>query len=510
MDLQYYLTILWRRKWVIIVTALLTEIVVIIGTLLTMPIYSTTTTLRIALASSGSVTSTDYYYADRLMNTYVKLATTTPVLDELIQRLGLSKLPPIEVKAVPQTELLQITAEHNNPDIAALAANTLADILISQSLELYTGSGESSLEILAEQVSSMEQEVTRARAEYLNLVANTPEDIEGIQNASQMLDLKQQMYASILEQYEETRQRLSLRANSISVVEPALPPDDPSKPRKLSNIALGLLVGLVGGLGLTFLLENLDTSLYTTDQIESVSELKVIGKIPTIKQKGLLRLRKSLNKVNGAAFNESFQKLQTKIFQQNVNGQPIKSLLITSAVPGEGKSTIVSNLAIAMAKVGQHVIVVDCDLRLPTQHKIFNLPNKLGLSSFLNHEAMLIDVLQKSHNQNAWVITSGPLVSNPIELIRSPQMKSLIDLLVQKYEYVLLDTPAMLPVGDATALLPMADMMILVARKGYCKESTLREACKTLADMNHKIIGVVVNESQQNGSHYYYKKNYYT
>jgi len=284
MDIQHYLAILWRRKWIIAMTVLVTEIIVIIGTFMSVPIYSTTTTLRIALASSGSVSSNDYFYADRLMNTYVKLATTTPVLDELKQRLGLSKLPIIEVKTLPTTELIQITVEDSDSNTAILVANTLGEILISKSLELYTGSGESSLDLLSKQVSTMEQEVSEARTVYLDLVAKTPEDTEGIQNAKQMLDLKQQMYASILEQYEQTRQKLSLRANSISVVQPAMFPDSPVSPRKVLNIALGFMVGMIGGLGLAFLFENIDTTLYSADQIEMVSELRIrrLCLVPTV------------------------------------------------------------------------------------------------------------------------------------------------------------------------------------------------------------------------------------
>ena len=232
------------------------------------------------------------------------------------------------------------------------------------------------------------------------------------------------------------------------------------------------------------------------------------GKIPSIKAKGLSGIRKSTLKLNSTAFKESFQKLQTKIYQQNSNNQSIKSLLVTSAVPGEGKSTIVSNLALAMGKAGQKVILVDCDMRIPTQHKIFGLPNKLGLSSILNQQAMLIDVLQKSHNPNTWVITSGPIVPNQIELLGSPQMKSLIELLMQKFNYVLLDAPALLPVGDAIVLSTLVDTIALVTRQTYTKEDVIREACKVLADLNTKIIGVIVNEAKQNGSNYYYKGKY--
>ena len=144
MELRDYLTILWRRKWIIITTIIVTEIVVIFGTLMMVPTYKSSVLLRIAAASSGTVNYSDYMYADRLMNTYVKIATTKPVLEELVQQLNLEVLPEIEVEIVPETELIQITVEDKDPALAANIANTLAEILISQSIELYSGGGISS------------------------------------------------------------------------------------------------------------------------------------------------------------------------------------------------------------------------------------------------------------------------------------------------------------------------------------------------------------------------------
>jgi capsular exopolysaccharide synthesis family protein len=155
------------------------------------------------------------------------------------------------------------------------------------------------------------------------------------------------------------------------------------------------------------------------------------------------------------------------------------------------------------------VCIIDCDLRLPTQQKIFNLSNELGLSSLLTQQSILTEVLQKCHNPNVSVITSGPVDSTPIELLRSPQMKSLIESLKQEYDYVLLDTPALLPVGDALLLSTMVDAITLVVRQAYCKESTLREACKMLMDVNSKNIGVIINDTKQNRRQHYYSAKYH-
>ena len=148
MDLKYYLSILWANKWIIITTFVITLIVVIVGTMLITPIYSSSTTLRVATASTSSVSYTDYQYSDRLMNTYTKIATSRPVLDELVSKLNLQTKPDVKVSTIPSTELIKIIVNSPDPQVAQNAANTLAEILTVKSQELYTGGEKSTAEIL--------------------------------------------------------------------------------------------------------------------------------------------------------------------------------------------------------------------------------------------------------------------------------------------------------------------------------------------------------------------------
>jgi succinoglycan biosynthesis transport protein ExoP len=497
MDLQYYLTVLWRRKWIIVITLVIIELVILAGTFLSDPKYSATTTIRIASASSGSVSSYDYMYADRLMNTYVKLATTSPVEDELKQRLGITELPDIQVATVASTELIQITAEYTDPTVAAEIANTLADILISKSTELYTGSEESSLEILSQQVSSMEQEVNQARTEYINLVTSSPENTQGIETAKQTLDLKQQLYSSILSQYEQTRLRETLRENMISVVDPAIPPEKPSKPNKILNIVLGLAIGGIGGVGLAFLFENFDTTLYTADQVEKVTKLPTIGKIPYLKR---LKSFDSL-KIN-FAYGESFRRLRTSILSSK---KPVHSLLITSAEPKEGKSRIVADLAFMMVQSGRKVIAVDADMRAPTLDKIFNFDNDIGLSSILDQGIDPKDAIHVNEFPGVNVLTSGPLPTNPSELLGSNQMKILLNSLIKAYDIVIIDTPAALVVADVAILAPMVDAVALVVNRARTNAKEVNALFAQLDTDTTRWIGVIINRAELSTDHYYYR-----
>ncbi len=498
MELKQYISILWRRKWVIILTTLVTLVAVIIGTLVTRPTYTATTTLRIASSASGTISYYDYMYADRLMNTYVKLATSTPVLDELKTRLQVKILPSIDVAVVPQTELIQIDIEHSDPIFAAKAANSLADILISQSLQLYTGGGQSSLQILSDQVTQLEGEVNQARADYLSLVADDPNNTTAIDAAKAKLDLEQQMYVSVLQEYEQSRLEESQREKSISVVDPAIPPESPSKPRKTLNVALGLIGGLAAGLGLAFLFENLDATLYTMDQIEAASQLPTMGKVP------VLNHNDPLLSVNGNFVSkDAFRRLRTNMVSMDI---PIRTLLVVSAEPKEGKSTIAANLAYIMAQSGQKVVIVDGDFWAPTQHTIFKIENNVGLSSVLENNIAFSEMIKPTDFPGLHILTSGPLPKNPPELLGSDQMSKLIKQLSQEFDLVIIDTPALLSVSDADILAPLVDAVAIVVCRSKTSSGSLRALLAELAKTRARVIGVIVNRAEQSRSQYYYRR----
>ena len=502
MELRAYLAIIWRRKWIIALTVAVTVTVAVIGTLVATPTYVASTTLRI-LTTSGSAEWAAYRAssdANRLMNTYVTIATTGPVLAELMERLGLDEPPQIEVEILPYTELMQITAEDPDPILAALAPNTLAEILIYRTEELYSGSGRSAQEILSVQLEQIEHELDQARREYETLVAQSPDDAERITAASRSIGVKEETYTMLLEQYEQARLREAMQANMLSIVEPAVAPRTPSKPRKALNIALGFVAGLVGGIGLSFLFENLDTTLYATEQIREVAELPIIGQIPTA------RRRQQVALFNGhSPQREAFRRLRTNIFTLDHDAPP-RALLVTSAEPREGKSTIAANLALAIAQSGRNVIVVDGDLRKPTLHRAFDLSNEIGLSSVLKGEATLDEAVQDSKIPGVQVLTSGPLPPNPAELIDSPRMTELIEQLARRCDMILLDAPSILAVTDAAVLASATDGVVLVVGRTQARREAVQAACRHLADVKARPIGVVVNRAEKGGGYYYHRR----
>ena len=470
MDLKRYFNILWRRMWVIILTVVVTMAVVIIGTYLQTPIYQSSTKLRIAITAGSSLSYYDYVNADRLMNTYIEIATGESVLAELVKKLNLSKPPNIKAEILSNTELIKITVEDPNPNMAATAAYTLANILITQSRQLYSGGGISSTEVLGKQLAIAKDGVDLTQQKYQQLLIQTPAAPDEIAVAEQALNMQQNTYATLLAQYEEASIRETMQANMVTIVEPATVPLTPSKPRVILNYALGLVMGLIGGMGLAFLFENLDTTLHTQDEIESITKLPALAKIPKANKKQL-----DISKNGTTSFAESFRNLATKIQIINLQ-QPNKILLIMSAEPRQGKSMIVSNLAFALAETGKKVVAVDCDMRLPRLHRLFHLSNQYGLSDVLTRKAGLIKSLQKSQYKGVSVLTSGQPIDHPSQVLGSPEMAKLIDRLCQKFDYVLLDSPAILSFADTEILAYIANGLILVVRRAYTKRESVQMA----------------------------------
>ena len=246
---------------------------------------------------------------------------------------------------------------------------------------------------------------------------------------SQSIALKERTLATLLDQYEDARIQETLLANAVSVIEPAYLPDRPATPRVALNLVLGIVVGLISGLALALLVENLDTRLHTSAEIEELTQMPTIGKIPSS--------RDSLHiaRVNNGHYPqlEAFRRLRTNILTTGEQGVT-QVVLLTSAQRGEGKSTVSSNLAVTLAQSGRKVILVDCDMRLPTVHKVFDLPNKRGLTSVLTEEVGLDDAILYSTFPRLHILTSGPLPPNPTELLGSPQLVNLVKRMKEDFD----------------------------------------------------------------------------
>ena len=206
---------------------------------------------------------------------------------------------------------------------------------------------------------------------------------------------------------------------------------------------------------------------------------------------------------------EAYRTIRTNIKFSNIAGKELKTIMVTSATPNDGKSTTISNLAVVMAQAGHSVVVCDCDFRNPTQHKIFNLPNK-GLSNCVATGSNVMDIIQRTSIPNLYVLTSGPVAPNPSELLSSQNMVDIFNELKQHFDYVLVDTPPIMPVTDAAVVSGKVDGTIMVIASGTVSPAIAVEAKTRLEQAGAHLLGVVLNKVDVSGnSHYGYGYYYY-
>lgn len=487
-----YPAILWQRKWLILATTIATVLVVLVGMLLVTPQYEASARLRVYTAARGSVDWVDYdiAYTERLMNTYSQLATSQPVLQELAQQLNLAGLPNISAQVVADTELMQINVEGTDPALVTAVANGLAQILVARS-EDYAGGGRTAQDILNEQLTQAEEELNQAQLAYVEALGSSPADSTRVAALSRAVDLKQEVYTALLQQYERTRVAEELRTNALSIVEPATLPQEPSKPNWMTNLILGGLVGLVAGAGLAFLFERLDTRVQSTDEIEEITALPTLGRIPYVR-----RGPAHVFLGDSIPAQEAYHRLQAKL-EARVQADSLRSILITSPEPGEGKSAIVANLAQALANAGRRVVVVDANLRRPIMHQILDVSNKVGLSNVLSQEWTVKEAVQTTRMPGVWVLTGGTPHPNPAQLLNSPGMPGLFEELAAPFDVVLLDSPPVLAVADATLLAPLVDGVLLAVGRAQTRRESIEAAIEQLAGVQARLLGVVVNWAER-------------
>jgi capsular exopolysaccharide synthesis family protein len=494
MDTGSYSALLRRRKWLIIGTFVLTILVVGIGTLLVPPRYEATATLRVETAARGSLDWVDYdiSYTERLMNTYARVATSNPVLQKLAQHLGDRTLPEISTEVIPETELMTITAQGEDPAQVAEAANALTAILVNQTAELYAEGNRSAGDILAEELTQAEAELVQAQEEHAAALAEGPEDSAQVRAADRTVDLKREAYATLLSQYERARIAEQMRSSALSIVELASTPSEPTAPNLPMNLVLGALLGLGGGLGLAVLFQRLDRRLYTEAEVEEVAGLPVLATIGHSP-----RWRSLLLSHDAAHRPDMYHRLRASL-EATLADRP-RMLLITSAQPGEGKSILATNLAIAMGQAGRRVVLVEANLHQPAVHANLSVQNRTGLSALVRGKSTLSEAVQVTSYPGVWALTSGPLGSTPVQILSSPAMAELLESLETEFDVVLLDGPSVLGAADASVLATLVEGLLLVVSLTDAKRDAVQAARQQLLRINARLLGVVVNHVPSTG-----------
>lgn len=319
----------------------------------------------------------------------------------------------------------------------------------------------------------------------------------------------QKTFETLNEQYVTLRINAEGQLASASIMSPAAVPTAPISPRVGRNILMSIALGLMLAIALATLTDRLDDRVHSEEDAESASRLPVLAHIPFMQDKDKQSL---IGHSGNSALLESYRMLRTNIEFSAVD-EPVRSLVVTSSQPGEGKSTTSADLAIVMALDGKKVILVDCDLRRPSLHRLFALPNRVGFTSVVAGQSSLEDALQPTKIPGLFVLTSGPVPPNPPEVLNSKAGRAVFAQVAQQADFAVLDTPPALVMADAQIVASIADAAMLVIS---FKEAGKREIARTselISQTGTKVLGSVLNKLTDEVDGYYgyygYKNRYY-
>lgn len=519
MELRRYGQILWKWLWLIALGTLVAGGLTYFVSRQATPIYRASTQILIQQASNPNGPSwPDVLTSERLAASYARLLTTRPMLERVAE---LEQLPAITsrivVDPVRETQIIVLHVEDPNPALAAAIANRLPQVFIEQNDLQQQRRFEESLNTFETQIATVQSEIDGIQAKLQDFKSREDrgEELltaEQAQRASLETSLAQYRgsLADLLRSRDEVKRSAALSGDTIVVVEPAEVPTHSIRPRVLLNtvIALGLAALLM--VIVAFMIEYLDDTVRLPDDAARVTGLPALGSLVQHRnhtaQRQLITMRSPKS-----PFSEGYRTLRTNIQFSSLD-RPLHTLMVTSASPGEGKSTTVSNLAIVMAQSGKRTILIDTDLRRPVLHEIFDVPNNVGVTSalLLPRDADLAPLLQPTSVENLSLLTSGPQPPNPSELLGSHRMTELVQQLGQLGDVLLFDSPPVLAVTDAAVLSRLMDGVLLVVESGKTREGAAKRAAQELAKVNAHVLGIAVNRlsARLAGSNYYYYDYY--
>jgi capsular exopolysaccharide synthesis family protein len=589
MDLRRILTILKRWIWLFMLGLIIAGGCGYYISNQQTPIYRAIT--RFTIIRPTSYTGYDYYSSydnQQLISTYTQLLSTDALFKQASEELGFPVYGGVSADQIGDTQFVQLTVTHQDPQKAAAIANTLIGVLIDQNDELQAISyktTESSLQKRADQalqeIESLRNQINQISSanleEQLNEVTTQIEDLqaqvtdleieianvdpnfateaergrkielqaqlnqitpilesyqqlhtelvvmkEPIQregySSTQITDLRstlnlyQQIYINSLSSLETLSLTKAQKTPSLMQVEQATIPSTPFSPRPMQTAALAGAIGFLGTAGIAFLVEYLDDTIKTPDDVKEILGLPVLGFVASMNIKGEKSTRTGLYVANfpRSPISEAFRALRTTLEFFSID-EPLEQLMITSANAEEGKTTVAINLAIILARSDKQVLLLDADMRRPNIHKHFDISNRIGLSDIIRGH---INPLEAVHHhpqgiKNLDVITSGSLPPNPAELIASEKFSLIIEQLSEDYDMLIVDTPPAI-VTDAQIISNKMDGVLYVLKPGTTRAITALTPLEEFQRVGAKMIGVIMNQIPRNRDYYYGGYEYYS
>ena len=515
MNLKQTFLAIWKWWWLLLLSTGLAAFFSWLATVTLQPSYTAKTALMVGqVINTQNPTNTDIETPTRLAQTYLQFVRRQLILQAVIETLGLPMrweqlAQQINASIIGGTQLFEISVIDSDPQRAKAIADEIARQLIALSPSSEKDIAQIRLNTI-KQLNDLQINIDQGKAEIEKLERQLPNETSArvINDINTRIAAKQTQITAAQTNYAQLLNFLGGGTNVLRVVEPATVPTTPISSQRTQTILLGALVGLVLSIAGALLLEYLDDTVKNSDDVRRIAELPTLGtvfRMTNVNQPSDRLVSISQPK---SPIAESYRALRANL-QFSGFKQSSSALIVTSATPGEGKTTTSANLAIIMAQGNKRVILVDADLHRPTLHKIFGVPNKVGFTSLVLDEALTLDeALQQTDLPNLRLLTCGPLPPSPADFLNSEEVAAIIERLRQSADLVIFDTPPVLAVTDAIILAARLQSTIIVIDSGRTRSDMVRSEVEKLQSGGAKIIGVVLNKLDEKniagGSYYYY------
>jgi succinoglycan biosynthesis transport protein ExoP len=473
-NLRTYPRVLWRRKWWVVGCALVGLLGATVYAFAAHKQYSATTQLLLE-APTGSATTTPTN-ATTQVATELQLLTSPAIVNAVEARLGLSSLD-VSVGDQGQTNAISVTAKASKADQAARIANAYATEFVDY---------ENTLAL---------KNITRAEDQLQNLINAADKALPSTSGSPQGTALANQL-AALQGQYSQLQVEAAGNPGGVTIFSPATTPTTPSSPKKVELILIGLAAGLLVGICAAFIVDSLDDSIQSKEQLEELTlGVPVLGLVPQIKawrprsKPYLATLAEPQSPVA-----ESYWALRTSLKFVGI-GKPVQSVLVTSPASDEGKTSTVANIGVVLSKAGQRVVLVSVDFRRPRLSSFFGTSDTFGLTSIVIGDATLEDVLQEVPDlPGLTYLGTGPAPPDPAGFLSNPKTAEIFDRLSRQFDVVVYDSPPVVPVTDAVLMAKQTDVSLVVVATGMTSRASLRRTQEQFAGAGVKNLGIVLND----------------
>jgi capsular exopolysaccharide synthesis family protein len=500
-DAREYLGILRVRKW----SAIIVLLVVVSGAMYVSfhqtPVYQSQSRVLVppppvAVGQGGTLVEGRVNLEDE-----AQIATSEPVATKVKEALG-SPLSPAQlirlVRVAPLNgamSVMMFQGENGNPQQAQKLVHAFADEYLNYRTTQYVGNLQAQLTKVASDIK------TNAKQLAATDPNRDPATYQGLISAKAgLISQRSDLMAAITQ----------VKKGQGAILADAQVPQSPIRPNHIRDAALAIAVGVIIGVAAAFARDSFDSTPRGAEDIERVTGAPLVAVIPHMDALGRHRKDTDPGEANlivlrdtHSGATEAYRTLRTNL-AFIAGAKHMQRMLITSSRQGEGKSTTAANLSVALAMAGQRVLVVDADLRRPTVHSLFAVPNTVGLSSVLSGQASLEDAVQNPGIVGLRVVTSGPIPPNPVELLGSPAMKEFMDRVAKVSDWLILDSPPVLGLADASELSTLCDGVLIVVRSST-KRRTLASATSQLTKIHRPISGSILNDIGTGRLHRYYE-----